>query len=117
MTRIIGSIGSGINGMVRILVGDMERIDTFVDGVETGTVTCLRTTLSSLSTLFYEPTPVGLLKTVAGLIYKPVTGLLQLTLKITEGIKNTAKFSFQVEDNETRKRPPIVFYGSGHYYK
>ena len=33
LTRIIGSIGSGINGMVRILVGDMERIDTFVDGV------------------------------------------------------------------------------------
>ena len=98
--------------MVRILVGDMERIDTFVDGVESGTVTCLRTTLSSLTTFYYESTPLGLLKTAAGLIYKPITGLLQLTLKISEGIKNTTKFSFQVEDFETRKRYPMVFYGS-----
>jgi hypothetical protein len=103
--------------MVRILVGDMERIDTFIDGVESGTTACVKTTLSSLSPLYYEPSPVGLLKAAIGLIYKPVTGLLQFTLKISEGIKNTTKFNFEVEDFDVRKRYPVVFYGSEHYYK
>jgi hypothetical protein len=77
--------------MVRILVGDMERVDTFVDGVESGVSTCVRTTLSSLTTLYYEPDPIGLVKTLAGFVYKPITGVLQLTLKITEGIKKYNK--------------------------
>lgn len=50
-SKIIGSISNGINGLVRILVGDLERIDNFVDGVELGVAVFFRTTFSSLNPL------------------------------------------------------------------
>lgn len=72
--------------------------------------------MSSLTTLYYEPDPIGFFKTIAGFVYKPITGVLQLTLKITEGIKNTTKFKFEIEDFETRRRYPVIFWGNEHYY-
>ena len=51
----------------------------------------------------------GTIKGLAGLIVKPVVGVMDLTSKTAEGIKNTANY-FDDKSNETRFRPPRVFY-------
>jgi vacuolar protein sorting-associated protein 13A/C len=49
------------------------------------------------------------LKGIAGLVVKPVVGVMDLTSKTAEGIKNTATI-FDDKPTEIRKRPPRVFY-------
>jgi len=56
------------------------------------------------------------MKGFAGLVVKPVVGVMDLTSKTAEGIKNTATI-FDDKPNETRIRPPRVFYSEEHYYK
>ena len=50
------------------------------------------------------------MKGLAGLVVKPVVGVMDMTSKTAEGIKNTANI-FDDKQNETRYRPPRVFYG------
>ena len=45
------------------------------------------------------------------MVLKPVKGVLQMTLKISEGIKKTAQFSFDSHSKIFRNRDRIVFYG------
>jgi vacuolar protein sorting-associated protein 13A/C len=52
----------------------------------------------------------GTAKGVAGLVVKPVTGVLDFASKTTEGLKNTA-LHFEDKSNENRMRCPRVFYG------
>jgi vacuolar protein sorting-associated protein 13A/C len=58
----------------------------------------------------------GALKGFAGLVVKPVVGVIDLTSKTAEGIKNTANY-FDEKPNEKRSRPPRVFYSREQYYK
>jgi vacuolar protein sorting-associated protein 13A/C len=58
----------------------------------------------------------GAMKGFAGLVVKPVVGVMDLTSKTAEGIKNTANY-FDDKPNEKRSRPPRVFYGTEQYYK
>ena len=52
----------------------------------------------------------GTAKGVAGLVIKPVTGILDMTVKTSEGFKNSA-FGSDNRPNENRMRCPRVFYG------
>jgi vacuolar protein sorting-associated protein 13A/C len=56
------------------------------------------------------------MKGLAGLVVKPVVGVMDFTSKTAEGIKNTANF-FDDKPNEKRYRPPRVFYGTEQYYR
>lgn len=47
---------------------------------------------------------------MAGIIIKPVTGVLDFAADTTEGIKNSALY-FEDKPNENRMRCPRVFYG------
>ena len=49
-------------------------------------------------------------------VYKPVKGLLRMTLKISEGIKKTALFSFEGK-HTFKHRSPIVFYGREELFR
>jgi hypothetical protein len=44
------------------------------------------------------------------LIFKPVTGILRMTLRISEGIKKTTKFSFGLNEKQYKHRAAIIFY-------
>ncbi len=46
---------------------------------------------------------------MAGLVIKPVTGIIDFASKTTEGIKNNA-LMFEDKANESRMRYPRVFY-------
>ena len=48
---------------------------------------------------------------MVSIVFKPVKGILQMTLKISEGIKKTALFSFDSTSKKFRMRDRIVFYG------
>ncbi len=51
----------------------------------------------------------GAAKGLAGLVIKPVTGIIDFASKTTEGIKNNVLI-FEDKPNETRMRHPRVFY-------
>ena len=51
----------------------------------------------------------GAAKGLAGLVVKPVTGIIDFASKTTEGIKNNALI-FEDKANEDRMRYPRVFY-------
>lgn len=51
----------------------------------------------------------GAAKGLAGLVVKPVTGVIDFASKTTEGIKNNALI-FEDKANEERMRYPRVFY-------
>jgi len=53
---------------------------------------------------------------MAGLVVKPVTGLIDFASKTTEGIKNNA-LMFEDKANESRMRYPRVFYTECHILK
>lgn len=46
-----------------------------------------------------------------GAVFKPVTGVMDLTSKTAEGIKNTTKIFDKEKENEMRSRHPRCFYG------
>jgi len=46
---------------------------------------------------------------LAGLVVKPVTGIIDFASKTTEGIKNNA-LMFEDKAHEARMRPPRPFY-------
>jgi vacuolar protein sorting-associated protein 13A/C len=52
----------------------------------------------------------GTFKGLAGLIVKPVVGVMDLTSKTAEGIKNTTNLFDDNKPNEKRYRPPRIFY-------
>lgn len=58
--------------------------------------------------------PVNIIKEVGtsmiNLVFKPVTGILRMTLRISEGIKKTTKFEFGQTEKKFKNRFPIVFY-------
>lgn len=58
----------------------------------------------------------GTLQGITGLVFKPVSGVLDATSKAAEGIKNTAT-TFDDKPNEKRMRLIRAFYGSEKYYK
>lgn len=58
----------------------------------------------------------GTFQGITGLVFKPVSGLLDATSKAAEGIKNTAT-SLDDKPNEKRERLLRVFYGIEKYYK
>jgi len=47
-----------------------------------------------------------------GAVFKPVTGVMDLTSKTAEGIKNTTDIFDSKKEKETKIRPPRCFYGS-----
>jgi vacuolar protein sorting-associated protein 13A/C len=51
----------------------------------------------------------GTVQAMAGLVLKPVTGVVDFASKATEGLKNTA-FYLEDRSNDTRIRFPRVFY-------
>jgi hypothetical protein len=53
---------------------------------------------------------------VINIVVKPVTGLLRMTLKISEGIRKTTKFEF-ISGKVIKKRLPIVFYRRSQTYR
>ena len=58
----------------------------------------------------------GTVKGLAGLVVKPVTGVLDVASHTAEGIKNTAT-RFDKDDEQERVRPPRVLYGSNRILK
>ena len=53
---------------------------------------------------------------VSGLVFKPVTGVLDAASKTSEGIKNTATY-YDDKPNQTRQRYPRSFYGKEKFYR
>lgn len=57
----------------------------------------------------------GITKGIAGLVIKPITGVIDAASKTAEGIKNTATY-FDDKPSENRLRPPRVFYNRERYF-
>ena len=53
---------------------------------------------------------------ISGLVFKPVTGVLDAAAKTSEGIKNTAT-SFDEKSIQHRQRYPRAFYGKEQFYR
>jgi len=61
----------------------------------------------------------GLSKGIAGLVIKPISGVIDLTSKTAEGIKNTTRlFDVPVNDlSQQRSRLPRIFYEQSQFFK
>ena len=58
----------------------------------------------------------GIVKGAIGFVVKPVTGAFDFVAFTSEGIKNQVQM-FRDKPNNTRIRPPRVFYDEEQYYK
>lgn len=47
---------------------------------------------------------------IVKILFKPITGILRMTLRISEGIKKTTQFQFNLTQAKFKTRCPIVFY-------
>lgn len=52
---------------------------------------------------------------MVNMVFKPIKGILRMTLKISQGIKKTAQFSFN-QRTFSKTRSPIVFYNRQEYF-
>ena len=59
---------------------------------------------------------LGSFQGIAGLLVKPVAGVIDATSKTAEGIKNTATH-FDDKPNEKKQRNPRAFYSKDKYFK
>jgi hypothetical protein len=108
--------------MLGMIIGhDIEKVEHFIDGVNKG-MGALGSSLSEIKPSFEgDYSAVNIIKelgmTVINIVWKPVTGILRMTLRISEGIRKTTKFEFVATDKIYKQRLPIVFYQREQIYR
>lgn len=98
-----------------MIVGhDIEKVDNFIDGLTKGVAALGASLFEILPNFEGDYSTFNILKEVGSsavnLVFKPVTGILRMTLRISEGIKKTTKFDFALGSKKFKTRLPIVFY-------
>ncbi|KAL4505260.1 hypothetical protein ABPG72_016327 [Tetrahymena utriculariae] len=134
VNKITGSLSSGVSAlcMDEEYLQERERMrlkkpQNVVDGTVQGVTSIFSGVAKGITGVLVNPFEgakkggaLGLLKGVglgfAGLIAKPVSGVLDAASSITGGIKNTIALGDE-KANETRLRNPRVFYGREGFYK
>ena len=86
--QLIGGFSNSINGMIGMIVGhDIEKVDNFIDGLGKG-FWAFGTSLYEIIPNFEgDYSPINIIKEVGtsmiNLVFKPVTGILRMTLRIS----------------------------------
>lgn len=105
----------------------IEKPQNFVDGFGYGANSLVQGLKGGLFGVFTRPViearrrglrgfGSGLYQSLAGLIFKPLSGGLDLVSKSAEGFKNTIR-RFDVNSAKDRVRQPRVFYGQAQRIK
>ncbi|KAL4462680.1 hypothetical protein ABPG74_000510 [Tetrahymena malaccensis] len=134
VNKITGSLSSGVSAlcMDEEYLQERERMrqkkpENVVDGAFQGFTSVFSGVTKGITGVLVNPLEgakkggaLGLLKGVglgfAGLIAKPVSGVLDAASSVAGGIKNTITTGDE-KANETRLRNPRVFYGREGFYK
>ena len=85
-------------------------------GVEKGIVGVIKKPFNGAQNNGFPGFLSGTMLGLSGIVLKPVTGILDLTSKFTEGVKNTATY-YDDKANDVRVRYPRVFYDRLKYIK
>lgn len=83
--------------MVGMIVGhDIEKVDNFIDGLNKGFGALGASLFEILPNFEGDYSPINIIKEIGcsavNLFFKPITGILRMTLRVSEGIKKTTKF-------------------------
>lgn len=134
VSRLTGSVAFGLatismdnDYIQRRERRNMARPKNIISGIGKGTLSLGMGVVEAISGAFMNPIKgamdegvkgfcKGCFKGITGLITKPITGVLDFTSQVTEGVKNTAQI-FDDKANELKQRKPRVFYGVDSYFK